>query len=145
MLPSTGGLFVALALVGLLFPPTVNPCPVKAGLTNARGASCCAIKVAPEQTPVRSCCARKAASKPVVASKVSGCGVQTSCCCKARPTPGQAVVVLVTRTTAEPVAWFAFSPRLPVELSDAGFDRLPTIVIPDSPSHLNRLLCTWQI
>lgn len=143
-LPSSGGLFVALAVVGLLFPPTVNPCPVKAGLTKVRGASCCATKVVAEQAPVRSCCARKAASKPVE-SKVAGCGVQTSCCCKARPAPGQAVVALITRLTSEPVACLAFNSRAPVESSDPGVDRLPTIVIPDSPAHLNRLLCTWQI
>ncbi len=141
-LPSSGGLLVALALVGLLFPPTVNPCPVKAGLTKARGASCCATKVVPEQAPVRSCCARKAASKHSVESQAKGCGVQTSCCCKARPSPGQAVVVLITRPASEPVA---FSSRLPIESTDSSFHRLPTIVIPDSPAYLNRLLCTWQI
>lgn len=150
-LPARSWGFVCLALLGFLVPPTVTPCPVRAGLTSSRAASCCAEKEtkpaeAARPAPVRACCARKAAEKAAQAeAPAEDCKMRGSCCCKARPTSGQVPVVTVSRISPA-CELGALSTTVAIEPdhhSDARLSFRPAN--PGGAVHLNQLLCRWHI
>jgi hypothetical protein len=138
--------FVCLALGGLLVPPTVTPCPVRAGLTSSRAASCCATKVeeaAPAKPPLRACCARKAAAAAQEAAPA--CKMQGTCCCKARPATSQAVVLSVSRPHELEIAVSILDPGVAEPELRGLSAALAPPARPGGSLHRHQLLCSWQI